>query len=157
MRKGISDQGLKRLSAAVRKNGWNPANPHWDPSKEPSKEQWKEIDEGRRKNAPPEPGEGKGHLSQGSTIRLESGDFGWDFLIVNEDTGEDILIQTDWDYPGVATTFGWPGHEHDSTDGTIDCPECGKSAMEMINEAREWLSDHIGDVAEDPGYFGGDE
>jgi hypothetical protein len=26
--------------------------------------------------------------------------------IVNED-GRTILVQTDWDYPGVASTFGW--------------------------------------------------
>jgi hypothetical protein len=43
-------------------------------------------------------------------ITLESGDFGWDYLIRDEDTGKDILIQTDYDYPGVASAFGWsPG------------------------------------------------
>jgi hypothetical protein len=95
-------------------------------------------------------------LSKSASIRLESGDFGT-YLIVDEESGEDILIQTDWDYPGVASTFGWPGHEHGETDGTVKCPVCGAEPMDMINEAQEWLDDHIGETAEDPGYFGGDE
>jgi hypothetical protein len=87
-------------------------------------------------------------------IRLEQGDFGT-FLIVNEETGKDILIQTDWDYPGVASTFGWVPC-HDSTDGTVTCPDCGKTPGELISEANEFLRENIGACVEDPGYFGGD-
>src|SRR4029077_7937255 len=96
-------------------------------------------------------------------IELESGDFGWDYLIRNLRTGETLLIQTDYDYPGLATTFGWNkvGEDledtascfHTSTDGTVDCRECGKTASEFIAEAAQYLDDHIGDVVEDPGYF----
>jgi len=88
-------------------------------------------------------------------IRLEEGDFGT-YLLVDEDSGKDLLVQTDWDYPGIASTFGW-SHEHGETDGTIDCPVCGKSASDMIMEAQEYLDDHIGDTAEDPGYFDSDD
>ena len=95
-----------------------------------------------------------------------------------------ILIQTDWEYPAVANSFGWSlrtvqrckecgrvdtaihgerwecaecGNrnktcDHDSTDGTVDCP-CGVGAMEFISAAGEWLRDNHGATADDPGYF----
>jgi hypothetical protein len=70
-----------------------------------------------------------------------------------------ILVQTDWDYPGTASTFGWSpcteceGDCKGITDGTVDCAQ--KSASAMISEAGEYLDEHIGDIADDPGYFGG--
>lgn len=85
-------------------------------------------------------------------IRLEAGDFGWVYLIVNLETGEDVLIQADWDYPGTATSFGWEACPCEMTDGTVDCEH--RTASEMIEEAGEYLTDHIGDEIEDPGYFG---
>lgn len=104
--------------------------------------------------------------------------------IVAED-GRDILIQTDWDWPGVASTFGWTttskqrcrecGHianvsdcrdwacsecgrvqqvcNHRGTDGTVNCPDCTMDASAFIAAAREWLDEHDGAEAEDPGYF----
>jgi len=92
-------------------------------------------------------------------IELENGQFGWDYIIRDLQTGKSILIQTDYDYPGTAMTFGWvptvgPGNcEHSGTDGTVDCARCGRTASEFINEAHQYLDDHIGDQAEDPGYF----
>jgi hypothetical protein len=85
-------------------------------------------------------------------ISLESGRFGWDFVIEAED-GRTVYVQTDWDYPGVASSFGWAPC-CDATDGTVDC-EHG-TAMDHINAAREYLDAHIGDVVEDPGYFSED-
>lgn len=85
-------------------------------------------------------------------IRLDGGQFGWDYILTHIDTGSTRLIQTDWDYPGVASSFGW-SHGHGETDGTIECPVCHKSASEMITEAAEYLDDHIGDEIDDPGYF----
>ena len=38
------------------------------------------------------------------------------------EVGEPILIQTDFDYPGTATTFGW------SLRQVQRCPECGRVA-----------------------------
>lgn len=81
--------------------------------------------------------------------------------IVAED-GRDLLIQTDWDFPGVASTFGWspasvqkPGRDcdHSQTDGTIDCPACGLEAGDFISNARQWIDDHDGASVDDPGYF----
>ena len=66
----------------------------------------------------------------------------------------DVLVCpvcTDWDYPGVASTFGWAPCDCGFTDGTVDCEH--KTASEMIYEAGEYLDEHIGDVVEDPGYF----
>jgi len=67
-------------------------------------------------------------------ITLESGTFGWDYVL-SSDTGETILIQSDYDYPGVARTFGWDGDD-DDTEG-----------------AAAFLDDSIGESVEDPGYF----
>tara|TARA_R110000823_G_scaffold269344_1_gene389119 strand:+ start:56 stop:367 length:312 start_codon:yes stop_codon:yes gene_type:complete len=80
------------------------------------------------------------------------------FLIVSNDESiplEDrgILIQTDGDYPGIASTFGWLACECGETDGTVDCSH--RMADEMIGEAFEFLLDHEGETVEDPGYFGG--
>jgi hypothetical protein len=84
-------------------------------------------------------------------ITLLDGDFGT--FILEADDGRDVLIQTDWDYPGVASIFGWSPCSCGRTDGTVDCPH--RTASEMIAEAGEFLGAHIGDTAEDPGYFEG--
>lgn len=83
-------------------------------------------------------------------ITLEAGQFGWDYLIKHDD-GRSVLIQTDWDYPGTASTFGWRPCSCGETDGTVDCPH--RTASEMIASAAEFLDDHIGERVEDPGYF----
>lgn len=89
--------------------------------------------------------------------------------IVNEDDGRTVLVQTDWDFPSVARTFGWSIQDvqvmnahyygvpckHEGTDGTIDCPDCGYPASGFIREAQDWLDEHDGVTADDPGYFGG--
>lgn len=73
------------------------------------------------------------------TITLQNGDFGT-YLVVAED-GQDLLIQTDWDFPGIASTVG-----------TVACAH--KQAGQMIAEAQAFLDDHTGDEVEDPGFFG---
>lgn len=82
-------------------------------------------------------------------ITLESGDFGT-YLLVADD-GAEVLVQTDWDFPGVASTFGWCPCHCGTTDGTVDCPH--NTASEMI-AAAAYLDDHVGESVEDPGYFG---
>ena len=53
-------------------------------------------------------------------VTLESGDCGT-YLLVS-DTGADLLIQTDYDFPGVAANLGFvPCEECNLTDGTVDC------------------------------------
>lgn len=97
---------------------------------------------------------------------LERGDFGWDYLVTDED-GSSEHVQTDWDYPGLARSFGWdmrrvqlnggrdvcgrfaPRCEHRSTDGTVPCRECGLTASHFIGAAQAWLDDNIGATVED--------
>ena len=86
-------------------------------------------------------------------ITIQAGDFGT-YLLVAED-GRDILIQTDFDFPGIASTFGWTPCECGSTDGTVDCTH--RKASDMIADAQAFLDDHIGDEADDPGYFESDD
>jgi hypothetical protein len=68
---------------------------------------------------------------------------------------DSVLIQTDWDHPGVASCMGWsPCHRE--TDGTIDCPECGLTAVSFIREAGEHIREHAGESFPDLNeYFGG--
>lgn len=91
-----------------------------------------------------------------SYIKLVSGQFGWDYLIVactkdgddiyryNPQSGTDErldqYIQSDVDYPSLATTFGWDGGPEEN--------------VEDIAAAQEYLDEHEGDVIEDhAGYF----
>jgi hypothetical protein len=84
--------------------------------------------------------------------------------ILNADNeNHNILVQTDWDAPSVASSFGWNMREvqvqnagscnHSHTDGTVDCPDCGIKATTFINAAIEWINDNDGVDADDPGYF----
>ena len=86
-------------------------------------------------------------------ITLEAGQFG-NYLIVNDD-GADLLVQTDWDYPGLASSFGFVPCECGETDGTVNCAH--KTATEMINDAATFLDDNLGKRVEDPGYFSEDD
>lgn len=85
-------------------------------------------------------------------IMLCEGNFGWDFEICEvRKNGKSVLIQTDWDYPGAASLFGWTpkrrkGCTHDGTDGTVDCKACGKSTSDFLSEAHDYLSSHTGKV-----------
>jgi len=82
-------------------------------------------------------------------ITLQEGDFGT-FLLVAED-GRNLLCQTDWDFPGLACTFGWSPCPCGETDGTVDCPH--RSADDMIADARDFLQERVGETTDDPGYF----
>lgn len=46
-----------------------------------------------------------------------------------------------------------PFCDHDATDGTIACRDCGLAAGEFMSAAYDWLKAHDGAVADDPGYF----
>ena len=72
------------------------------------------------------------------------------FLLRAED-GRSVLVQTDWDFPGVASTFGWSPWPCGSADGTVDCDH--RTADEMIDDARDFLRERAGSTADDPGYF----
>jgi hypothetical protein len=96
-------------------------------------------------------------------IDLLRGSFGT-YILAKSDGSDDLLVQTDYDYPGVASTFGWDirasrgasgwdSCPHDGTDGTVACPFCGRTASAFINDAGDYLDDHIGASVEDPGYF----
>ena len=79
-----------------------------------------------------------GTYEQGK-VRLEQGDFGT-YLIVNCATSEDILIQSDTDFPSLAVDFGL----------AIEEP----LTIESIGKAIDYLDDNIGTTIDDLGYFG---
>jgi hypothetical protein len=82
-------------------------------------------------------------------ITLTRSQFGC-FLIESDD-GQDILIQSDWDYPGAASSFGWSPCDCGEADGTVDCAH--KTADEMIADAYDFMIENDGATADDPGYF----
>ncbi len=53
--------------------------------------------------------------------------------------------QSDYQFPGLAQRLGMP-FDHKHTDGTVDCPDCGKTVTEFISEAVEYLDDHTGKI-----------
>jgi len=69
-------------------------------------------------------------------IYLDMGDFGT-YEISNDQNDKTILIQSDYEFPSVAQTFGWDG-EHDDIDGAIT----------FLDELAG-----SGESVEDPGYF----
>ena len=71
--------------------------------------------------------------------------------LLRSDTGKDMAIQDDWNFPGVASAFGFVACECGETDGTVDCAH--KTADDMIQAAAEWLDAHEGEWVEDLGYF----
>ena len=74
------------------------------------------------------------------------------YMLINESTDEELFIATDWDFPGLATHFGWEACPFcRETDGTIDCKH--RSASAMIQSAVNFLDDHNGATIKDPGYF----
>ena len=82
--------------------------------------------------------------------------------ITNDIDDRTILVQTDWDYPGVADTFGWSTRgvqsgqgacDHSETDGTVACSACGVTASVFIEAAEEGLDGNDGATVDDPGYF----
>lgn len=76
------------------------------------------------------------------------------------DDGRSRLVQSDYEAPGVASSFGWSVRrvrrkrcQHDGTDGTIDCPGCGTKASQFIQSAQAYIESHDGKRVEDCGYF----
>ena len=60
-------------------------------------------------------------------------------FVIRSDVGQTRLVQSDTDFPGVAASFGWGGSRDDT--------------LEKIWDAYEFLEEHVGTSADDPGYF----
>jgi len=84
-----------------------------------------------------------------------------------KETGnESVLFQSDWDFPSLASSLGWRMRlgrgdrcSHSGTDGTVRCPDCGATATQFIDAAREWLDGQCHRAFNDPNntlamYFG---
>jgi len=72
------------------------------------------------------------------------------FLLPAEDSRA-ILVQVDWDFPGIAETFGWSPPPGAVTDSTGNFAEEALSAI--IGHARDFLHERVGSIADDTGYF----
>lgn len=81
-------------------------------------------------------------------INYESLSYGG-YLVKDIDTGRDILIQVDYDFPSLAETFGWNGK---ITRKDLKISRGDKLGAE-IYRAIQYLDDNEGKIVEDPGYF----
>ena len=85
-------------------------------------------------------------------IGLFSSDY---YYIVGEmrKNGKTILYQSDYSFLPLARMFGHSFKQahchHDHTDGTVDCPDCGKKASAFIQEAACYLDSHENKVIMD--------
>src|SRR4051812_2002937 len=88
-------------------------------------------------------------------LRLSRGPSGLYYTLTEVKRGrgykEDMVFQTDWDFPGLAANFGYVPCDCGATDGTVDCPH--KTAHAMISAAADYLDEHEGATCDDPGYF----
>jgi hypothetical protein len=82
------------------------------------------------------------------------------YLVTSDN--QTVAFQTDWDWCGPASTFGWKIRDaqydgvdcaHSSTDGTVTCGQCGMTPHKFIQHASNFLDANVGKVVEDPGYF----
>ncbi len=89
--------------------------------------------------------------------------FGWSLVSVQRDRCPDCGNKIDWleedanGHPSQGVCMGcgrdFQQCQHDATDGTVDCKECGVTASEFMAGAYDWLRDNDGVTAADPGYF----
>jgi hypothetical protein len=87
-------------------------------------------------------------------ISVEGNQFGH-YIVSNSIDDRTVYVQLDYDFCGLALTFGWiPCTECSFTDGTVKCAH--HSVGEMIQSAIEFL-DGYPDPVEDPGYFDGED
>jgi ribosomal protein S27E len=65
--------------------------------------------------------------------------------LITYPSGRDRLIQSDWDFPSLARDLGWNGKigrercDHRGTDGTVACPDCGRTATQFIEAAANYI------------------
>lgn len=82
-------------------------------------------------------------------VRLEQGPEGspnFCFGLYDE-AGECIeFVQSDWDYAGLASRFGWTPCDCEATDGTVKCPH--RTVSEMLADSFDFLSARDGDEFE---------
>lgn len=86
-------------------------------------------------------------MSERAFIRFDSSYAPCGFLIVREgadphDESQTCLIQTDWDWPGVASSIGWVPCKCGATDGTVPCVPCERTVSTMIAEAYNYIRKH---------------
>lgn len=81
-------------------------------------------------------------------VDFDCGDSVFEIVSDNPKIKETILIQTDWDYPGIASAMGWKACDCGRTDGTVDCKSCNRKASDMISEALDFIESHEGESFE---------
>ena len=86
-------------------------------------------------------------------IQLLDADFGSYVIAEVRKNGKELFLQTDYDYVQAAETFGHSKRDsfchHGGTDGTVTCPDCGRTADYFIGKARTYLDNHIGKIIMD--------
>jgi hypothetical protein len=85
-------------------------------------------------------------------ITFESYRYGG-YLITDLESEKDIYIQTDYDFPGLAESFGWNGKILSKKILRSVNIKPDDEIGAQIYSAIQWLDDNEGKEIEDPGYF----
>lgn len=68
------------------------------------------------------------------------------------DERKTILFQVDYDFPLLASFFGFiPCKKCNTMDGTVPCKH--HTSSDMIKRAKDFLDNSQGIIVDDPGYF----
>lgn len=83
------------------------------------------------------------------TVNLSAPPWGG-YVVTRDGPAPGVAVyQIDYSYPSLAEDLGASIIcEHGRTDGTVDCPDCGKTASQFIEAAANWLWEHAGDSFE---------
>ena len=75
---------------------------------------------------------------------IKQGQFGWDYGLVSVKGNKTVqFIQSDWDYPWLASLFGWIPC-CGATDGTVSCSH--RTVSEHLADAQGFLDRHEGQI-----------
>jgi hypothetical protein len=67
------------------------------------------------------------------------------------DDTKTVFVQSDWDYPALASRLGFVCCDCGDTDGTVDCAH--HTAGEMMTAAYDYLMDHLGEPFDGSEYY----
>jgi hypothetical protein len=79
------------------------------------------------------------------------------YLVVDQNTGRDVLVQVDYDFPSLAESFGWSGKLLPKSKTRYVNIDDSDITGAQIYSSIVWLDSHEGKLVEDPGYFSQDD
>lgn len=67
-------------------------------------------------------------------------------------TEPNLVFDSDWGFPSLASLFGYAPCTNGCTDGTVECECTGRTPSDMISEAMDILDANLGRIVESDDY-----